>query len=297
MAKLTAVARYILMSFLTIIDLIAITWALLPVEWSPHLFRLLSRSFGAFAQSLGNNSTGWLVSNVYAQLFLIIVPVVLVGVVRGVPPMRHHWETTKISLMALASLIAVFYGFIYLRTVVSIVYNEHQSAISEHSRLTKDVQNLTRELSTWKTSRAAENHRAKSTSISGRGSQTISQQARTVASDVLDFQANKLVNSPVIVLSGPAPELTRRTVDDSNRYNQQAVVDLLKRFGGPIESIMREVRPYGIDTSRLQRHIEELNSIQMMRLIADDVNDIADQLNPGDLLSSNSRTRMHEIRK
>lgn len=294
MTKLKAVAHCVLTFCCSIIALIAIAyWVLLPVEGRPHLISLLSRSFTAFAQSLGTNRSGWLVSKVYASLFLIIVTVVLIGIGGGLTAMRQHRAETTVALTSVAILIVIFYGFIYIRTVVSIVYNEHQSAISEHSRLLEDVQHLTRELNALKTvTRIIESSPAKSAAISRRGSpKTISPRARTVASDALDFQGNKLRNLPMIVIGGFSPDLTRKTMEDSSRYNDQAIVEFLKRFGGPIESIMREIRPYGIDTSRLQRHIEELNSIQMMRLIADDLNDIANQLDPGDLLSSNGRMR------
>jgi len=114
----------------------------------------------------------------------------------------------------------------------------------------------------------------------------MTQEFRTLASDVLDFQGNRLRNTPTIVIGGPS-EVTRETLEDSNLYNQQAIVDFLKRFGGSIETNLRRARHYGLDPSRLQAHVAELNSIPMMRLIANDVNELADQLDHRNLLNSN----------
>jgi hypothetical protein len=82
------------------------------------------------------------------------------------------------------------------------------------------------------------------------------------------------------------PEQMRRNESDILHYNDEAIMDFLKSFGGRIESIMRKARPYGADTSRLQAHILNLNSIQMMRLIGDDLNDVAEQLEKGNFFRS-----------
>jgi hypothetical protein len=120
----------------------------------------------------------------------------------------------------------------------------------------------------------------------------MTQEFRILASDVLEFQENRLRNRPVLVFGGPS-DVTRKTMEDSNHYNQQAVVDFLKRFGGPIESVTRRLRPYRLDATRLQRHVIDLNSIQMMRFIADDLNDLADQLGDANLVSSNARRKSY----
>lgn len=212
---------------------------------------------------------------------------------RGIPPKRRQWfAKTATALLTVGGVVAPLYSFFHLRTVTRTAYNDHNSLVSANLRLTRDVQELAREISVWKTRAAtAESDNARAASLTRRKSvKTASQEFRTLASDVLEFQDNRLRNRPTLVFGGPS-DLTRKTLDDSNRYNQQAVVDFLKRFGGPIESVVRQVRPYGFDSTRLQRHIIDLNNIQMMRLIADDVNDLADQLGHGNLVSSNGQRK------
>jgi hypothetical protein len=213
----------------------------------------------------------------------------------GVPPRRRYWfGKTAIALLTVGCVVALLYSFIHLRTVERRAYDDHNSLVSANSRLARDVQDLTREVSVWKARAAtAESDHARSAVRSHREpTKTITQGFRTLAGDVLEFEGNRLRNSPVLVFGGLS-DLTRKTMEDSNHYSQQAVVDFLKRFGGPIESVMRRVRPYGLDSTRLQRHVIDLNNIQMMRSIADDVNDLADQLDHGNLVSANARWKSY----
>jgi hypothetical protein len=209
----------------------------------------------------------------------------------GAPPKRlRRFGKMAIALLTVGGLFSQLYNFIHLRTVTRTAFSELNSLVSANSQLTRDVQELTRRISVRETRAAtAESDRARSAALThGKSIKTMTQEFRTLASDVLEFQDNRLGNRPTLVFGGPS-DVTRKTMEDSNHYNQQAVVDFLKRFGGPIESVTRRVRPYGLDSTRLQRHVTDLNSIQMMRLIADDVNDLADQLSHGNLVSSNAR--------
>jgi len=286
MAKLTTANRYLLGSLFTAMVLTAIAyWVLRPPEWRPHLLNLLARSFTGFA---GTDASIWLVAHVYSSVFQIVATAVLVGIVRGIPAARKHWiETSTIVLLVWLGQILLFYGFPYLRSVTRAVYMDHQAFVSANSQRTKELQNLNREVNAWKIrALAAENSRAKSAArVQHDSPNRMTREFRTLASDMMDFQDHRLRNTPTIVFGGVS-EVTRKTLEDSNRYNQQAIVDFLKRFGGAIESALRRTRPYGLDPSRLQSHVAELNSIQMMRLIASDVNELADQVDYRNLLSS-----------
>ena len=284
MMRLNSATRSLLASFLTILVFGVLGyWILSPAEWRKPLLHLLSRSFAAFG---GADQHSWLVSHVYAPGFMLLVMVALVGILRGVPAMRQLWiQTSGIAVLALVIQIVGFYGFLYLRSVVRIVYQEHQSQLSANSQLEKEISRLNVEPNGAKTKSLHAEKRAKPfTEVPEKSASQIGKLARTYASDVLDFQEEQLRGLPTILIGG-ATDLSRKSMEDSQFYNRQAIIDFLKTFGGPIESVLRQVKPFGFDTSRLQRHIEELNSIQMFRLIADDLNDLAGQLSEGNLRS------------
>jgi len=281
MAKLTAATRYMLACLLTIVALAAIAyWILRPLEWRPQLINLISRSADAFT---GADRSSWLASHLYSSAFLILTTLVLVGITHGRSALKLQWiEKSTIALMALAIQIVLFYGAIYLRTLVRTVYQLDRSAAARITQLTNDKASLTRESSSWK-SRALElehEHSKQEASSPKDLPKQLMQETRVCASDILSFQDIELSNKPTTILIAVpgGQELMRKSMEDSIRYNDQAIVEFLKTFGGQIESIMRRVRPYGLDTSRLERHVAELNGIQMTRLIADDLNDLADQM-------------------
>jgi hypothetical protein len=284
MLKLNSATRYLLASSLATLVLGVLGyWILSPVEWRPRLLHLLSSSFAAFG---GADLHHWLVSHVYAPTFMLLMIVALVGILRGVPAMRLLWvQTSGIALLALFLQIVGFYGFLYLRSVVRIVYQERQSQLSANSRLEKEISRLKEELNGAKTKSPHAANRAKPfTEVPEKSASQIGKLARICASDVLDFHEERLRNLPTMLIGGAA-DLSRKGMEDSQRYDRQAIIDFLKTFGGPIESILRQVKAFGVDTSQLQRHMAELNNIQMIRLIADDLNDVAGQLSQGNLRS------------
>ncbi len=290
MKKLTAAARYFLSSLFTVTVLAAFACSVLRSEWRLPLIRLLSRSFTTFAESLGTNRLGWLVSNVYSPVFLIIAIVILVGIMRGLPAMRKYWVgTAVVALMAVGSVTVLFFGFIYFRTVVRTVYEDHQFLVSRSSQLARDKAELAKENRAWETKKL-NFQRAGSNSSAQESPTKLRKELRSLAGNILDFQTDKLANiPPAILIAVPGGQETmRKNMENSIRYNQEAVLELLKRFGGPIDACIRRVRPYQLDTTRLQSHVADLNSIQMITLIANDLSGLADQLDDGNLLSSSS---------
>ena len=166
--------------------------------------------------------------------------------------MRRHWiETSTIAFLTLFAQIVLFYGPIFCRKIAQTVYEDHEFQAAAKVQLTHENSNLTTELRLWKTKALigkGDEHAA--AALQNDSPKKIRRDARSQASDVLEFQAREFRNLPGIVIGGPA-EITRRTMEESNRYNQKAIVDFLKKFGGPVESVMRRARPYGIDPSRL----------------------------------------------
>ncbi len=113
----------------------------------------------------------------------------------------------------------------------------------------------------------------------GRKSQ-LAQELRTVASDLFVFQGQRRRQEPAVILStlpGGA-ELTRKSFEDGAAYQSKTVIDFLKGFGGRIDNLYQELRPYGLDLSPLQNHVAEVSSLTMITLVASDLDALADQL-------------------
>src|SRR5271167_4719419 len=87
----------------------------------------------------------------------------------GIPHVRRHW-TGKMAI-ALLAVGALLYAFLHVRMVKRAAYDDHQFLVSTNSRLTREVQDLTREMNDWKIkAQAAESSRAKSATTSRRKS-------------------------------------------------------------------------------------------------------------------------------
>jgi hypothetical protein len=138
---------------------------------------------------------------------------------------------------------------------------------------------LVNEVSKWR-QKAKDARKHGSRSAARESGNALATRMRALARDILDFENEKTITRPVTILSAvPGGEQTmRRNSEDIAHYDQAAVTDFLKRFGGPVNGVARIVRPYTLDTSRLQRHIETINCIPAMRLVATDIIDLADQL-------------------
>ena len=99
--------------------------------------------------------------------------------------------------------------------------------------------------------------------------------------DMLDFENERTVGRPPTIVGGFAggeEDIKPRNFEQITLYERTAVTDCLKRFGGSVNGIVRKSRPYALDTGRLQRHLETICNILIIRLIANDLNDLAGQL-------------------
>jgi 23S rRNA maturation mini-RNase III len=209
---------------------------------------------------------------------------------------KMHRLTSAVRYLIACSLtlLGLFYGFGYLRAVTRTVYEYYKLQTARSALLTQEEVNLTEEVNRWKARalNAESKHSTQTLENYNESANRLAREAHTLASDVLDYQGDRMRNIPIrIMMAVPGgPEKMRRNEEDILHYNDQAIMDFLKKFGGEIESIMRRTKPYGLDTSQLQGHIANLNSIQMMRLIGDDLNDVAGQLDQRRLLTSRGTT-------
>lgn len=110
------------------------------------------------------------------------------------------------------------------------------------------------------------------------------QYAHSLALAVLDFQNQQSSSSPPLIVS-VIPGATFASHEAIQRHDREAVTKFFMQFGGPLTSAARKFGSYRLDTSGLKRHMAALDSITAMRLVADDLNDLADQLE--------SRPRLH----
>jgi hypothetical protein len=284
MAKLTTATRYMFACFLTMLALTAIGyWILRPAEWRPELLSLLARSFSEFTHSIGTNNRGWGLLQITLPTLIVLAIWAFIGIFRGRAATKQHFLGTVIPTILATIVVNIGVGgAIYLREVARFVYKDHQSLVSLNAQLTREKESLSTENGLWKhRALTAESNRAKPAAISEpESAKKLVGEFHTVAGSTLEFQSNKLNDRPMVVLIAlpGGPELMRKNNDEINRYNQEAALEFFKRFGGPIDSLIRRSRPFGLDTSRLQAHLLDLNSIQMIRLIGDDLNDLGDQL-------------------
>jgi hypothetical protein len=112
-------------------------------------------------------------------------------------------------------------------------------------------------------------------------SERLAARVRALANEMLDFENERTVGRPPTIVGGFAgggEDIMRRNFEQITLYERTAVTDCLKRFGGSVNGIVRKSRPYALDTGRLQRHIETICNLLMIRLIANDLNDLAGQL-------------------
>jgi len=183
------------------------------------------------------------------------------------------------ALLTLAGLAFLVYDDIHVHAALKARDRDDAGSVQTIHVLGRRNDDLVREASKWK--QQAEAAQKRSPSLLARESRNaVAAGARALARDMLDFENEKTVTRPVTIFSAvPGGEQTmRRNSEDIGRYDQAAVTDFLKEFGGPVNGVTRKIRPYALDTSRLQRHTETINSIQAMRLVANDLSDLANQL-------------------
>jgi hypothetical protein len=196
--------------------------------------------------------------------------------------MRQRWIKMVVSTcLILIGLTLFICNEIHLHAVLIALARNYASFAHRIDALATRNDDLVNEASKWR--QQAKDAQKRSWRLPDRESRiAVAARARALARDILDFENEKTISQPVTILSvlPGGEEAMRRNLEDLDHYDQAATTDFLKQFGGPLDGVARKIRPYGLDTSRLQRHIETINNIVAMRLVANDLNDVADQLEP-----------------
>lgn len=101
---------------------------------------------------------------------------------------------------------------------------------------------------------------------------------RTLASDVIDFHALQKQSMPIMIVSSFDRGTMDRSLAEINHHENEAVRQFLVKFSGAIGVMIGRMRPYGLDASRLEMHVTNVVNIDMMSMIATDLNALADEL-------------------
>jgi hypothetical protein len=194
--------------------------------------------------------------------------------------MRQRWIKKAVpTLLLFTGLTFFIYGEIHLHAALKALAMDYAKFVRTIDILGRRNDDLVNEAS--KLRQQAEDAQTPPCRLPPREARyAVAARVRALAFDILDFENEKTSTRPATILSALATgEATmRRNSEDIGRYDQAAVTDFSKQFGGLVNGVTRKIRPFGLETSRLQRHIETINNILVMRLIANDLNDLADQL-------------------
>ena len=169
---------------------------------------------------------------------------------------------------------------------LSFFLKEHRdSDRSLHGKIeTLEVQNrdFARELNELR-SRAGKEQSKPSTAVKVRDAKSrIRQQTlckvQELFGDITSYSSTLDISRPPLVLSSMSADVTQKSMAEQGRFEGNAVLDFLKLYGGPLYEVKKRCRELGIDTSRLEGHLSTLRGTVMFRVIANDLQDIAEEL-------------------
>ena len=106
----------------------------------------------------------------------------------------------------------------------------------------------------------------------------IIEKARRAADALLTYESDIELNRPPLILAVSASAITERTIAAGEQFEKNTLLDFCRRFSGLLYELEQEFREQGVDTSRLHTHLAQLMNTQMIRLMAFDLNAMADQL-------------------
>lgn len=194
--------------------------------------------------------------------------------------MFKSWPLGKESLTMrrVILLLAMFVLYRDIDSKFKMLFERYTALAQKNEVLGRSNNDLANEASKWKN--RAEKLQNHSPLLQPQESpRELAARAHTLARDILDFENEKEMSRPAMILVVAGGEATmRRNSEEIAHYDVDAVTEFLKQFGGPMNGFVRKSRPYDLDTSRLQRHIATINNILVMRLIANDLADLSDQL-------------------
>jgi hypothetical protein len=106
----------------------------------------------------------------------------------------------------------------------------------------------------------------------------VASQARQLFTDILSFKNLVDANRPMRVLYMAAPARTEATITSETQYEQSALLTFFAKFGDRIYQVKLSMGKQGVDTSTLDTHLAQLVNTQVLRLVALDLEGMAEQL-------------------
>jgi hypothetical protein len=106
----------------------------------------------------------------------------------------------------------------------------------------------------------------------------IASQARRLFTDILSYKNLVDANRPIRVLYTSSPTLTETSITAEAQYEQTALLNFFAKFGARIYQAELSMKNEGLDTSSLDSHLAQLVNTQVLRLVALDLEGMAEQL-------------------
>jgi hypothetical protein len=103
-------------------------------------------------------------------------------------------------------------------------------------------------------------------------------QARRLFTDILSYKNLVDANRPMRVLYTSSPTLTETSITAEAQYEQTALLNFFAKFGVRIYQVELSMKNEGLDTSSLDSHLAQLVNTQVLRLVALDLEGMAEQL-------------------
>ena len=230
-------------------------------------------------------------SNLYLIVFSACLPLASLAFAGA----RRHWSQTPRpsqgqmlrslvkAIIVGAGLPLIAWSCLFLWAIYKSVYNDHhnlvgrlRSVVIEKNVLKEGVRNrdmYIRQLEAGPkvTVQPVEPSRT---------SQRVAKEARILASDILSFESEAEKGRPVMILNAtPGGQYqTLQSMDAGSLYDSQRLINFFKRFGGRIENLIQRTKVYGLDEGQLQAHVAYLSSLAMTRIIASDLEALADDI-------------------
>jgi hypothetical protein len=153
--------------------------------------------------------------------------------------MRQRWiKTTVPACLILIGLTFFIYDEIHLHAALKTLARDYASFLQRIEALTRRNDDLVNEASKWR--QRAKDVQKRSWRLPDRESRiAVAARARALARDILDFENEETITRPVTILSvlPGGEEMMRRNFEDIGHYDDTAVTDFLKQFGGPLNGV------------------------------------------------------------
>ena len=199
------------------------------------------------------------------------------------PSQRQMLRSLLKPIIIGASLPLMAWSCLFSWAIYKSVYNDHHNlaarlrAVVDEKNILKDgIQSRDRYIRQLEAGPEAKAAAVELTPTSPQ----VAREARILASDILSFEWEAEKGRPVTILNAtPGGQYqTLQSMDAGSLYDSQRLIDFFKRFGGRIEGLLQRTKVYGLDEGHLQAHVTYLSSLAMMRIIASDLDSLADNI-------------------